>query len=164
MFVIGHVKGPSRPVSCLQQQEKEWIYGKDLRREQQYISQSTQPPSRVLQLWTFLNRRYSIAPSGFLFHKKQDEEASAWCYSGTCDAELQPQSQIHLLVKLQTSERMRTWYNWTSTTFHCSFVPLYDFLVYNSMMASHRISASIFMPSKILWEILFTQKFCKNVG
>lgn len=77
----------------------------ELRREQQFISQSTQPPSRALQLRAFLNHSYLAAPSGFPFHEPQDEETSASCYSRTCNTELQSQTRIHLLVKQQPSEK-----------------------------------------------------------
>lgn len=78
--------------------------------------QSNQQPSRVLKLQIFLNHRYLIAPSRFLFHEEEDEEVSAWCYSRACDVELQAQTHIHLHVKWQPRERVsaynhRTWYN-----------------------------------------------------
>lgn len=58
----------------LSNNEKKNGFTTELRREQQYISQSTQSPSRVLQLGAFLNCSYLTAPSGFLFHKVQDQK------------------------------------------------------------------------------------------
>lgn len=98
MPAIVHAKSPSTPVSSVQQWEK-YGFMTELRREQQYISQSTQPPSRVPQLWAFLNHGYLTAPSGFLFHEAQHEEASASCKSRTWDTELQSQTHIHQLAK-----------------------------------------------------------------